>query len=70
MKNISIIIKQRIKINTLENELETLKKYIKNNLFNECINYIDEKNNNKILKEENKKLRIKIKELKNKNKGD
>ena len=70
MKNISIIIKQRIKINTLENELETLKKYIKNNLFDECINYIEEKNNNKILKEENKKLRIKIKELKSKNKGD
>ena len=53
-------------INTLENENDTLKAIIKEELYQEFMEYIDIKTENERLKETNKKLRNKIKELQSK----
>ncbi len=54
----------RKRVNTLENELVTLKNTIKDNLFHEFMAKLNDLEENKILKEENKKLRTKNKLLK------
>lgn len=54
-------IKLQHQINTLENENETLKNIIKEELYREFIEYTDIKEENDRLKETNKKLRNKIK---------
>ncbi len=53
-------------INKLENENDTLKSIIKEELYQEFMEYIDIKTENERLKETNKKLRSKIKELQSK----
>lgn len=53
-------------INTLENENDTLKEIIKNELYKEFLDYVDVKSENERLKETNKKLRSKIKDLQSK----
>lgn len=52
-------------INTLENENETLKNIIKEELYQEFMDYVDTRAENERLKETNKKLRGKLKELQN-----
>lgn len=52
-------------INTLENENETLKNIIKEELYQEFMDYVDTRAENERLKETNKKLRSKLKELQN-----
>ena len=64
------VIAQNRKINTLENENETLKNTIKDELYKEFMKKLGETAENDRLKKENKKLRIKIKELKEIIKGD
>lgn len=54
-------IKLQHEINTLENENETLKNIIKEELYREFMEYTDIKEENDRLKETNKKLRNKIK---------
>ncbi len=54
-------IKLQHQINTLENENETLKNIIKEELYREFMEYTDIKEENDRLKETNKKLRNKIK---------
>ena len=58
------------KINTLENELETLKQTIKDELYKEFMKKLGETTEVDRLKKENKRLRIKIKDLKEIIKGD
>lgn len=57
---------QKHQINRLENENDTLKAIIKEELYQEFMEYIDIKTENERLKETNKKLRSKIKELQSK----
>ena len=64
------IIKLKRKINTLENQVETLENSIKDELYKEFMKKLGETDENDRLKKENKKLRIKIKELKEIIKGD
>lgn len=64
------IIKLKRKINTLENQIETLENSIKDELYKEFMKKLGETAENDRLKKENKKLRIKIKELKEIIKGD
>lgn len=52
------------KINTLENEVNSLKETIKDELYKEFMNKLSEAQETTRLKKENKKLRLKIKELK------
>ncbi len=54
----------RKRVNTLENELTALKNVIKENLFSELMVRLNEPEEIKALKEENKKLRIKNRYLK------
>ena len=54
-------LKLQHQINTLENENETLKNIIKEELYREFMEYTDIKEENDRLKETNKKLRNKIK---------
>jgi len=54
-------LKLQHQINTLENENETLKNIIKEELYQEFMEYVDIKEENERLKETNKKLRSKIK---------
>lgn len=49
------------KINTLENEIATLKNIIKEELYQEFMDYVDIRNENERIKEQNKKLRDKLK---------
>lgn len=49
------------KINTLENEIGTLKSIIKEELYHEFMDYLDIRVDNERLKEQNKKLREKLK---------
>ena len=57
-------IKLNKKINTLENEIESLRDIIKNELYKEFIGKIKDYDELQILKKENKKLRSKNKYLK------
>ena len=52
------------KYNTLELKYETLRTQIKEECFKQLLNTLNEQSQVKRLKEENKKLRLKIKELK------
>lgn len=64
MKRFSLLLKQQIKINTLENELATLKRQLKDGLFGNFLIYANNVDEIEELKKENKRLRAKIKELK------
>lgn len=57
---------QKHQINRLENENDTLKAIIKEELYQDFMEYIDIKTENERLKETNKKLRSKIKDLQSK----
>lgn len=52
------------KYNALELKYETLKELVKEDCFNKIINKLGEPETIKRLREENKRLRIKLKELK------
>ena len=58
------VIKLNKKINTLENQIETLENSIKDELYKEFMKKIGETAEVDRLKKENKRLRIKIKDLK------
>ena len=64
MKTIIENIKLKQKINTLENKIETLENSIKDELYKEFMKKLGETTEIDRLKKENKKLRIKNKELK------
>ena len=64
------VIKLNKKINTLENQVETLENSIKDELYKEFMKKLGETVENDRLKKENKKLRAKIKDLKEIIKGD
>lgn len=61
---ISLIVKQRKRINSLENKVETLENVIKNNLYKEFMKKLGESSENDRLKRENRNLRKKNKILK------
>lgn len=61
---IKLLLKQQIKINTLQNELDTLQKQLKEGLYGNFIIYANNVEEIEELKKENKRLRLKIKELK------
>ena len=61
--------KMRKQINSLNNELETLRNVIKEELFTKFMAKLGEPEENKRLKKENKRLRIQNKNLKDKIKG-
>ena len=62
--------KLKKRINTLENENETLKETIKNELYKSFMNKLNEPIELDRIKKENKKLRNKVKTLKEILKGD
>ena len=64
--NLKMVTKKKIRLNTLEVENETLKGIIKDKLYKDFINKINEPNEIDRLKETNKKLRLKNKELREK----
>lgn len=70
MKTIIENIKLKQKINTLENQVETLENSIKDELYKEFMKKLGETAENDRLKKENKKLRAKIKDLKEIIKGE
>ena len=59
-----LVIRQQRKINTLENKLETLEQSLKEKLYKSFIEKLDEPYEVERLKKENKRLRAKIKEMK------
>lgn len=61
MKNRIDKIMMQQQINKLENENETLKNIIKEELYQEFMDYVDTRTENERLKETNKRLREKIK---------
>ena len=61
MKNLIEKIMMQQQINKLENENETLKSIIKEELYSEFMDYVDTRTENERLKETNKKLREKVK---------
>ena len=63
MNLIKKVIEQRKKINTLENENETLRNAIKDELYKECMKRLGEPLEVSRLKRENKRLRKQKKEL-------
>lgn len=63
MKLVKKVIEQRKKINTLENENETLKNAIKDELYKEFMKRLGEPLEMSRLKRENKRLRKQKKEL-------
>lgn len=60
---LSIIIKQKRKINKLENELEALKLSVKDELYKEFMQKLGEPTEMERLRKENKRLRLKNREL-------
>lgn len=64
------VIKLKQKINTLENRVETLENSIKDELYKEFMKKLGETAENDRLKKENKRLRSKIKDLKEIIKGE
>lgn len=64
------VIKLNKKINTLENQVETLENSIKDELYKEFMKKLGETTENDRLKKENKKFRAKIKDLKEIIKGE
>lgn len=61
---INLLLKQQIKINTLQNELDTLRRQLKEGLYGNFMIYANNTEMIEELKKENKRLRVKIKELK------
>lgn len=61
---INLLLKQQIKINTLQNQLETLQRQLKEGLYGNFMIYANNVEEIEELKKENKRLRAKIKELK------
>lgn len=61
---ISLLLKQQIKINTLQNQLDTLQKQLKDGLYGNFMIYANNADMIEELKKENKRLRLKIKQLK------
>lgn len=64
MKKIKSYIELLRKYNTLELKYETLKSQVKEECFKQVLNTLNNQLQTDRLKEENKKLRLKIKELK------
>lgn len=63
-------VKLNKRINTLENQVETLENSIKDELYKEFMKKLGETTENDRLKKENKRLRSKIKDLKEIIKGE
>lgn len=61
---INLLLKQQIKINTLQNQLDTLQRQLKEGLYGNFMIYANNVEMIEELKKENKRLRSKIKELK------
>lgn len=59
-----LVIKQRMKINSLENKIETLENTIKNDLYKEFMKKLDDSERCDRLVSENKRLKRRIKTLK------
>lgn len=57
-------IKLNLKINSLENEIETLKEATKDDLFNKFMSKLNDEAELNRLRNENKRLRAKVKSLK------
>lgn len=57
-------IKLNLKINSLENEIETLKEATKDDLFNKFMSKLNNETELNRLRKENKRLRAKVKSLK------
>ena len=64
MKRFNLLLKQQIKINTLQNQLDTLQRQLKEGLYGNFMIYANNVEEIEELKKENKRLRAKIKELK------
>ena len=64
MKRFSLLLKQQIRINTLENELATLKRQLQDGLYQDYLSFVKYTEDVEELKKENKRLRAKVKELK------
>lgn len=58
------VVKMQKRINTLENEVETLQNTIKDKLYNAFMSKLNESAEIDRLKKENKKLKLKVKSLK------
>lgn len=63
---INLLLKQQIKINTLQNQLDTLQRQLKDGLYGNFMIYANNTEMIEELKKENRRLRQKIKELKEK----
>lgn len=59
-----LVIKQQMKINSLENKIETLENTIKNDLYKEFMKKLDDSGRCDRLVSENKRLKRRIKTLK------
>lgn len=66
MKNMVKVLQLQQTIKTLQNENETLKNIIKEELYEEFMEYVDIREDNKKLKELNKRLRSKLREYQSK----
>ena len=64
VKDFFDIVKKQMKINSLENEVETLTNSIKDELYKEFLKKLGDSAENERLKKENKNLRKKVKVLK------
>lgn len=64
VKDFFDIVKSQMKINSLENEIETLTNSIKDELYKEFLKKLGDSAENERLKKENKNLRKKVKVLK------
>lgn len=64
VKDFFDIVKAQMKINSLENEIETLTNSIKDELYKEFLKNLGDSAENERLKKENKNLRKKVKVLK------
>lgn len=62
MKDMVKVLQLQQTIKTLQNENETLKNIIKEELYEEFMEYVDIREDNKKLKELNKRLRAKLRE--------
>lgn len=66
MKDMVKVLQLQQTIKTLQNENETLKNIIKEELYEEFMEYVDIREDNKKLKELNKRLRAKLREYQSK----
>ena len=64
IKKTGLLLKQQIRINTLENQLQTLQKQLKEGLYGNFIMYANNTEEIESLRLENKRLRQKIREMK------